>query len=51
MARQKQLAEMMDELERLSFDLYVRPPNDKTEEEEDLFDEPRVMDALTFDTH
>jgi hypothetical protein len=44
------LAEMMDELEKLSFDLYVRPPNDKAEEE-DLFAEPKVVDALTYDTH
>jgi len=51
MARQKQLAEMMDELEKLSVDMYVRPPNDRAEEEEDLFDEPKVFDALTYDTH
>lgn len=46
----------MDELEKLSFDLYVRAANDNAfeqeqEQEEDLFEEPKVVDVLTYDTY
>lgn len=52
-AKAKQLARMMDELEKLSFDLYARPPSDTSaaESEDELFDEPKVFDALTYDTN